>query len=46
MTFDELFADLRLTQDERVALVHYLATLRAMATIRALLTPNLNSTNT
>lgn len=40
MTFDELFAHHNLTQDERATLVHYLATLRAMATIRALLTPN------
>lgn len=37
MTFDELFAEHRLTADEREALVAYLVMLRAMATLRALL---------
>ena len=37
MTFDELFAEHRLTPEERQALVLHLATLRALATVRALL---------
>lgn len=40
MTFDELFKDHHLTADERAALVAYLASLRMMATLRALMTPN------
>lgn len=36
MTFDELFSEHNLTADERAALVMHLATLRALATIRAL----------
>lgn len=36
MTFDELFAEHRLTHDERLALVMHLALMRAMATIRQL----------
>lgn len=40
MTFDELFKDHRLTADERAALVAYLASLRMLATLRALMTPN------
>ena len=40
MTFDELFAEHALTPDERAALVAYLASLRMMATLRALMTPN------
>jgi len=36
MTFDELFAEHRLTPDERAALVRYLALLRYEATIKAL----------
>lgn len=40
MTFDELFKDYNLTPDERAALVAYLASLRMMATLRALMTPN------
>lgn len=37
MTFDELFADHRLTDAEREALVHHLANLRARRTIETLL---------
>jgi hypothetical protein len=37
MTFDELFADFRLTADERRSLVWFLATMRARKTIEALL---------
>lgn len=37
MTFDELFAEHNLTQAERDALVAYLASLRMLATMRALL---------
>ena len=40
MTFDELFAEHDLTPEERAALVAYLASLRMMATLRALMTPN------
>ena len=40
MTFDELFKGHNLTPDERAALVAYLASLRMMATLRALMTPN------
>ena len=40
MTFDELFAEHRLTPEERMALVLHLATLRALATVRTLLGPN------
>ena len=40
MTFDELFAQHNLTEGERSALVAYLASLRMMATLRALLPPN------
>lgn len=40
MTFDELFKDHHLTADERAALVAYLASLRMLATLRALMTPN------
>ena len=40
MTFDELFAQHNLTPDERAALVAYLASLRMLATLRALMTPN------
>lgn len=40
MTFDELFAEHDLTPDERAALVAYLASLRMMATLRVLMTPN------
>lgn len=40
MTFDELFAEHNLTPDERAELVAYLASLRMMATLRALMTPN------
>ena len=40
MTFDELFAEHNLTPDERMALVLHLATLRALATVRTLLGPN------
>ncbi len=40
MTFDELFAEHNLTADERAALVAYLASLRMLATLRALMTPN------
>lgn len=40
MTFDELFAEHNLTPDERQALVMHLATVRALATLSALLTPN------
>lgn len=38
-TFDEAFAELRLTADERAALVWHLAQMRARKTIEALL-PN------
>lgn len=41
MTFDELFAEHRLTPEERTALVMHLATMRALATVRALLTKDL-----
>jgi len=40
MTFDELFADHHLTPEERAALVAYPASLRMLATLRALMTPN------
>ncbi len=40
MTFDELFADHNLTAAERDALVAYLASLRMLATLRALAPPN------
>lgn len=40
MTFDDLFKDHHLTTDERSALVAYLASLRMLATLRALMTPN------
>lgn len=40
MTFDELFAEHDLTPEERAALVAYLASLRMLATLRALMTPN------
>lgn len=40
MTFDELFSEHNLTADERAKLVAYLASLRMMATLRALMTPN------
>lgn len=40
MTFDELFKDHHLAADERAALVAYLASLRMLATLRALMTPN------
>ena len=40
MTFDELFAEHNLTADERQALVMHLATVRALATLRALLNPD------
>ena len=43
MTFDELFAEHSLTPEERMALVLHLATLRALATMRTLLGPNVNS---
>lgn len=36
MTFDELFAKHSLTAEERSALVAYLASLRMLATLRAL----------
>lgn len=39
MTFDELFKDHSLTDDERTALVAYLASLRMLATLRALTPP-------
>lgn len=42
MTFDELFAEHDLTTDERTALVAYLASLRMLATLRALMLPNKN----
>ena len=44
MTFDELFAEHSLTPEERMALVLHLATLRALATVRALLGPNASLT--
>lgn len=44
MTFDELFAEHDLTPEERAALVAYLASLRMMATLRALMTPNVEVT--
>ena len=37
MTFDQLFAEHTLTADERQASVMHLATMRALATLRALL---------
>ena len=40
MTFDELFAQHNLTADERAALVAYLASLRMLSTLRALMTPS------
>lgn len=40
MTFDELFAEHGLTTDERAALVAYLASLRMLATLRALMPSN------
>ena len=40
MTFDELFSQHNLTAEERAALVAYLASLRMLATLRALMTPN------
>ena len=40
MTFDELFAEHDLTPEERAVLVAYLASLRMLATLRALMTPN------
>lgn len=43
MTFDELFAEHDLTPEERAALVAYLASLRMMATLRALMTPNVRA---
>lgn len=46
MTFDELFAEHNLTPDERAALVVHLATLRAAATLKALLTPPASSGGT
>lgn len=39
MTFDELFAEHDLTPDERDRLVAYLASLRMLATLRALSQP-------
>lgn len=39
MTFDELFKEHQLTPDERTALVAYLASLRMLATLRALMAP-------
>lgn len=39
MTFAELFADHHLTAEERTALVAYLASLRMLATLRALMLP-------
>lgn len=36
-TFDELFADHRLTQEERTALVHHLAAMRYRKTLESLL---------
>lgn len=40
MTFDELFAQHSLTANERAELVAYLASLRMLATLRALMEPN------
>lgn len=40
MTFDELFAEHDLTAEERATLVAYLASLRMMTTLRALMMPN------
>lgn len=43
MTFDELFSQHNLTAEERAALVAYLASLRMLATLRALMTPNVQA---